>query len=351
MSSPDSHDDSANGGDLGLAAGTRRSPSVLRVTVVCPRCRAVLEERRDGRRCPQCGTVYPIVAGILDLRLRGDAYLTIEEDRRKAEMLDAVPGSGADVLRAYWRATPKVPSELADFYVRHALDGARRAEPHLDEIGAHRGVLLDIGCGTGGLLAAAFERGLVPVGVDLALRWLVVAQRLLADAGCDATLIAADGGNLPFRTQAFDYVTCVEVLEHSPDQRALLHGALEAATPTGVSYLVTANRFSVAPDPTVGMWGLGFLPHGLAVRYVARRRQTRYAHMRPRYRSELGAMLGPDTNAQIAPAPLPAPSSAATRARIRLQVWYEHLRRTRLGNVVLARIGPFLQVVAVGDRR
>jgi SAM-dependent methyltransferase len=344
VSSSDSHEGSEIRRDLGSAAGTRDEPAIVDLAVVCPRCREVLEERLDGRRCPGCLTAYPVVAGILDLRLRGDAYLTIEEDRRKAEMLDAVPGSGADLLRAYWRATPQVPVELADFYVQHALEGAVRAGPHLDEIGACRGTLLDIGCGTGGLLVAAFERGLAPVGVDLALRWLVVAKRLLAESGSDATLIAADGGNLPFGAQTFDFVTCIEVLEHSPNQRALLHRAFEAAKPTGVTYLVTANRFSIAPDPTVGLWGLGFLPHRLAVRYVARRRQTRYGFMRPRYRSELRAMLGPGSNAQISSAPLPTPSSAASGARIRLQVWYEQFRRTRLGNALLVRIGPFLEV-------
>ena len=285
-----------------------------------------------------------MVAGILDVRVRGDAYLTIEEDRAKAEMLDAVPGSGADVLRAYWQATPEVPSELAESYVRHALDGTLRAGAHLDEIEAHSGSLLDIGCGTGGLLVAAFERGLTPVGVDLALRWLVVAKRLLADAGCTASLIAADGATLPFAAHSFDFVTCIEVLEHAPDQRAVLHGTLHAARPTGTAYLVTANRFSLAPDPTVHLWGLGFLPHRFAVRYVARRRQTRYGYMKTRYRSELRAMLGPDSSARLTPAPLPALTADVSRKRTIAQDWYERVRRTRAGGALLSRIGPFLQV-------
>lgn len=344
MSSSDRCHDSDDRGPAPSAA--RRDSAAARILagVVCPRCRIILEMRPDDRYCARCGTAYPVVAGIPDLRLRGDAYLTIDEDRRKAEMLHAVPGTGADVLRAYWRATPEVPAELAEFYVRHALDGAHRATAHLDEIDAHDGTLLDVGCGTGGLLLAAFERGLVPIGVDLALRWLVVAKRLLADAGHDATLIAADGGNLPIAARTFDFVTSVEVLEHAPDPGALLHQTLAAAKPSGVAYVVTANRFSVAPDPTVGLWGLGFLPHRLAVAYVARRRQTRYGLMRPRYRSEVRAMLGPATRARITSAPLPTPSRSAPGARVRLQAGYERLRRTRLGNAVLVRIGPFLEV-------
>lgn len=312
--------------------------------MVCPMCRVRLARHANGFRCAECRRSYPIVAGIPDLRVRADAYLSIEDDRRKAEALAAVPGTAAEVLRAYWRATPEVPEALSERYVRHALDGPRRAEPYLDEIGVGGGSLLDVGCGTGGLLIAAARRGFAPVGVDVALRWLVVARRMLSDAGCDAMLVAADGALLPFPASGFDVVTCIEVLEHASDQRGLLHSSLGAVGPGGVGYLVTANRFSVAPEPTVGLWGIGFLPHSLAVRYVARRRHTRYAFMHPRSHAELRAMLGPRADARVSAAPLPGLATGASRRRMLAQAVYDRVRRWPSGDTALARFGPYLQV-------
>lgn len=307
-------------------------------------CRLELARHADGLRCAACRRSYPIVVGIPDLRVRGDAYLSIEDDRRKAEALASVPGTAADVLRAYWRATPEVPEALAERYLRRGLDGPGRAEPHLDAIGRRGGSLLDVGCGTGGLLIAAARRGFAPIGVDVALRWLVIARRMLSDAGFDATLVAADGALLPFPAHSFDVVTCIEVLEHAPDQRGLLHSVLDAFGPGGVGYLVTANRFSVVPDPTVGLWGIGFLPHSVAVRYVARRRQTRYAFMHPRSHAELRATLGPGTDARISAAPLPGLPNGTPRRRTLAQATYEQVRRSSLGDTALAHFGPYLQV-------
>ena len=50
-------------------------------------------------------------------------------------------------------------------------------------------------------------------GADIALRWLVVAQRRLRDAGVPATLVAGDGAVLPFPAESFDVATSMEVLE------------------------------------------------------------------------------------------------------------------------------------------
>ena len=307
-------------------------------TLVCPRCRIAL----DDMRCGGCRTTYPIVAGIPDLRLTGDAYLTIDEDRRKAERLAAIPGSAEDLMRAYWAMTPEVPADLAEKYVRHTVDGPRRAQPHLAEIGRTSGRLLDVGCGTGGLLVAAGGRGLSPTGVDIALRWLVVARRFLVEADCEAQLFAADGALLPFAAGSFEVVCGIEVLEHAEDQRGVLHAALDAVRPGGVGYLVTANRHSIAPDPTVGLWGLGYLPRSVAVRYVARRRQTRYGFMRPLTSGQIRAMLGPDSGTSIAPAPLPGAAAGGMRGVATHM--YDRCRHTGVGKVALNRLGPFLQV-------
>ncbi len=72
--------------------------------------------------------------------------------------------------------------------------------------------LLDLGCNVGELLGAAAR--LYPqlklAGVDVNGAAIETARRNLAQAD----LRQCDGPTLPFADDAFDYVTCIEVLEH-----------------------------------------------------------------------------------------------------------------------------------------
>lgn len=316
----------------------------LPADVVCPLCRVALEgDEGGGRRCAVCGRRFPVVAGVLDLRVAGDAYLSLAADREKAEALAAVDGCFEDVLRAYWERTPEVPGWLAERYVRTALAGSRRAEQHVRGLGVG-GSLLDVGCGTGGLLVAAAAAGLRPVGVDIALRWLVVAARALADCGVDAELVAADGALLPFPAGAFDAVTCIETLEHAADRRGLLHCCLAAVRPGGAAIVVTANRYSLAPEPSLGLWGVGWLPRRLAVPYVARRRRTRYDHFHPVSVGELRSFLGPAPGASVRAGPLPAAPPGAPAARRLAERAYDLVRRRGPAGVVRS-VAPYLEVV------
>ena len=315
--------------------------------LVCPLCRTTVESDDRGVRCPSCHRHYPRVAGIVDLRVAGDRYLSLEDDREKAQALAATDGGFEETLRGYWARTPEVPRHLADRYVARALEGVRRAEVHLDRAGVAGGSLLDVGCGTGGLLVAAAVRGAAPVGVDVALRWLVVAARLLLESGVEAELVAADGALLPFRHGSFSTVTSIEVLEHAADQRGLLHGCLGAVAPGGRAYAVTANRFSLAPEPTVGLWGVGWLPRGLAVPYVERRRNTRYRHFRPLSVGALDALLGPRTEGRVRAAILPPPGSGSGPLRHVVGRWYDSLAGRRSG-ALLRHVAPYLEVTT-GD--
>lgn len=296
--------------------------------------------------CDGCHRAFPVVAGIPDLRLQGDAYLSLEEDRAKALALASTPGSFETVLRAYWASTPEVPPALAERYVGSALDGMRRADRHLDRLGPIDGPLLDIGCGTGGLLVAAARRGVTVTGTDIALRWLVVARRRLEEQEIDATLVAADGALLPFCKGGFGTVCCIEVLEHAQRQRSLLHSAQAATSESGRTYVVTANRFSLAPEPTVGLWAVGYLPRPWATRYVRRRRATRYQHFHALGRRELRAMLDDDRDGKVRPAVLPAPPLGAPQVHLLADRLYERLRRAQAIAPILGAVAPYLEVVA-----
>jgi SAM-dependent methyltransferase len=73
--------------------------------------------------------------------------------------------------------------------------------------------LLDVGCGTGHLLAAAAERGLYTCGIDLSEQGVRIARRVSPQSD----VVAGSGDALPFATGSFDYVTCIGALEHFLD--------------------------------------------------------------------------------------------------------------------------------------
>ena len=76
--------------------------------------------------------------------------------------------------------------------------------------------LLDVGCGTGGVLAGLGD-GIRPVGVDRsALALAHCRERGLVAVAC------ASAGALPFAPSSFDVVLLLDVLEHFADEQRLL---------------------------------------------------------------------------------------------------------------------------------
>jgi ubiquinone/menaquinone biosynthesis C-methylase UbiE len=87
------------------------------------------------------------------------------------------------------------------------------AELLLDAAGVRDGVrVLDVGCGTGGLCAAAADRGARPTGVDLADGMVAAARR--AHPGIE--FVAGDAEALPCPDGAFDAVLGAFVVNHVP---------------------------------------------------------------------------------------------------------------------------------------
>jgi SAM-dependent methyltransferase len=140
---------------------------------------------------------------------------------------------------------------------------------------------LDVGCGTADLVLAGFRRGRRIVGVDIAFRWLVVARRRLQRAGVAAPLVCCNGEHLPFVERSFARVVSLGTLEHCLDADALVAEAARVLQPGGRLHLRTVNRFSLLPEPHVGVWGVGFVPRRLADAYVRWRSGQRYEHHRP----------------------------------------------------------------------
>jgi SAM-dependent methyltransferase len=129
------------------------------------------------------------------------------------------------------------------------------------------------------LLAAAAQRG-PAVGVDVAFRWLLVGRLRLREAGYDAPLICANAEHLPFEGGGFGRIIANDLLEHVVEPAAVLEECRRVVAPRGHCYFATNNRFSLAPEPHVQVWGVGLLARGLQASYVQSMRDHSYSNVR-----------------------------------------------------------------------
>ena len=254
------------------------------VQICCPHCKGDLREttlETSQLVCQSCRRKFPVILDIPDLRVFPDPYIEREADHAKglqvAARFDELDFAG--LVDFYYSITSVVPKEDARRYTRGLLGGAARARASLDSWekatgNGHKlpasGRLLEIGCGTAPLLVSAAARFDQVVGVDIAFRWLVVAKKRLADEGLDLPLICACAEALPFPDESFDRVVADSVLEHVADQQKALAQCYRVLTQSGRLFVSTPNRFSLGPDPQVGIWGGGILPERWLAAYVER---------------------------------------------------------------------------------
>lgn len=264
----------------------------------CPVCKRAVTECSEAYRCHPCRRDYPIISGIPDFRLKPDPFISIEADREKGFRVLRRCGdsSFAGALDAYYAMTPELPRTLADSYKAHQLAGERIGEltfRELARLGAgltQESLLLDLGCGAGGFLAAA-SRGSMPavgvpvvgvpvVGVDVAFRWLLIARLRLREAGFGALFVCANAEHLPFSPRTFDAVVASDLIEHVPEALPVFQECRRVTRPGGVGYFTTNNRYSLFGEPHVRLWGVGLLPRGLQQQYVRAFRGHAYENVR-----------------------------------------------------------------------
>mgnify|MGYP002879240526 CR=1 FL=1 len=322
---------------------------------LCPRCRAPArhEAGPDGPRylCAGCGAGYPVLCGIPDFRLAPDRYLTLEAERAKAARLHAFARDHdfAETLAEYYRITDDVPPEMARRFAGYVLAGEARGRAVLERLGPG-GPLLDAGCGAGGLVAAAARAGQPVCGTDIALRWLVIAAKRLEEAGLSAELVCADIAHPPFPPGRFARVAATDLFEHLPDPPAAAAALCGLLEPGGRIYATGANRYTLAPYPPAGLWGVGMLPPGLRRRYVTFRRGfDTLRHLAPTSPGALARLLRRAGFAQAAAAPMQVPAERAQTLRgapRRLLPLYRRLCAIRPGAAALLRLGPVFEITA-----
>ncbi|MCI0749797.1 MAG: bifunctional 2-polyprenyl-6-hydroxyphenol methylase/3-demethylubiquinol 3-O-methyltransferase UbiG [Nevskiales bacterium] len=102
---------------------------------------------------------------------------------------------------------------------------------------------VDVGCGGGILSEALAARGAQVLGIDLAEEVLHAARLHMKESkltieyrAISAEALAAE------RPEAFDLVTCLELLEHVPDPASAITACARLARPGGTLVFSTLNR-------------------------------------------------------------------------------------------------------------
>jgi hypothetical protein len=121
----------------------------------------------------------------------------------------------------------------------------------------------------------------------------------------------------------------------------------------GALFLSAVNRFSLLPEPHVGLWGVGFLPRAWQAPYVRWRGRGDFAHVRPLSYWDLDRRAArhfrrrrfePADVADDVVAELPR----VARHGVRL---YRVLERVGAWRWLLTRLGPEWDVVLTRDER
>ncbi|HUR34372.1 MAG TPA: methyltransferase domain-containing protein, partial [Vicinamibacterales bacterium] len=247
--------------------------------------------------CDACPRRFPLVCGVPDFRLVADPYIGFDDDRKKAaHLFEAGRGrTFEDLVRHYYSITPEDPPDLAAQWTRHHLAEVAIAGHLLRTAGLSGGrgrVLLDLGCSTGGLVIAAAQANWQAVGIDVALRWLVIGAKRLDEAGLPITLVCANAEHLPFPDRSVDAVTGNDLLEHTSHPAAVLQEASRVAREQGAAVFTANNRFAPLPEPQLRLWGVAQMPRRWQAAYVAWRRPDVHPYrLRLPSATELGKLM------------------------------------------------------------
>ncbi len=146
--------------------------------------------------------------------------------------------------------------------------------------------VLDVGCGGGILTEAMATRGAVVTGIDMGETALSVARRHSQGSGLsiayERTTVEATAAARP---QAFDVVTCMELLEHVPSPASVITACARLLRPGGHLIVATLNK-------TLRSWLLAIVMAEWVLGIVARGTHTWGRFIPPSCIAEWGRSAG-----------------------------------------------------------
>jgi 2-polyprenyl-6-hydroxyphenyl methylase/3-demethylubiquinone-9 3-methyltransferase len=103
--------------------------------------------------------------------------------------------------------------------------------------------LLDVGCGGGILSESLAQRGAKVTGIDMGDAPLAVANLHKLESGVAVDYQKSTAEDFAVKhQQAFDTVTCLEMLEHVPDPSSVIKACADMVKPGGSVFFSTINR-------------------------------------------------------------------------------------------------------------
>lgn len=320
----------------------------------CPLHHGLLAPLEGALIAECCGGRFPVVAGIPDLRVGHPDWLDHDKDRYQAETLSAAvpPEDVAGSVEWVFRQRPSWSETMVAHRTSQVLGASDRlrleSSQWLAPLMRDRDLLLDLGCGPGMLLAAIGNRRRV-AGLDVSLEWLIVAQRLARAAGVEPDLAAGHAESLPLADESVGAVAALDVLEHVGDQASMLREIDRVLRPGGQLAAATPNRFSLAAEPHVHVWGVGFLSRAWQEKYVEWRTGLPYRFTKLHSWREVRALVTRHTGLHVEIAPPPVPGCELDRFSPRRRVLataYNHLLRRTTFRLLAREVGPFFHIHA-----
>lgn len=149
-----------------------------------------------------------------------------------------------------------------------ATDGDARADESAQAADALAGrLILDLGCGMGGLSTALALSGARVQPLDFNPHYCEITRLRGTRYGLSLSPVNAAGEALPFPDARFDIIMCVDVLEHVADPERLVAEVSRCLRPGGLCQITAINRFAFR-DPHYHARLVNWLPRRLAEGYL-----------------------------------------------------------------------------------
>ena len=111
--------------------------------------------------------------------------------------------------------------------------------------------ILDIGCNGGTFTRQIIKPNVKVVGIDIYSPFIYRANEVIGDK---IDLVVGAAEYLPFRTNLFDMVICLEVLEHSRQPLKFINEVYRVLVPGGIVIIMVPNEKSLVYKLVWGIW-------------------------------------------------------------------------------------------------